>query len=272
MWRIGTVPYLNARPLFDSLQGRDDVALIEAVPSQLASMLLDGALDAAMVSSVVHLAEPGLVALDAPGVTSLGPVRSIRLFSHVAPDRIRCLALDTSSRTGIVLGQLLLHRVYGVCPEAVSMPPDVREMLEVADACVLIGDPALRADRDFQVGALPPVEADLDLGALWTERTGLPFVFALWTAPARDDSADLVSLLRQAARDGIARRREIACREAPALGLPAEMCVQYLEKNVRHTLGPLEREGLALFHRWAVEDGLLPSAPAEPHLYHTGVS
>ena len=48
-------------------------------------------------------------------------------------------------------------------------------MLGVADAALLIGDPALRIDP-----AAYGVEK-IDLGEAWRTLTGLPFVYAAWT-------------------------------------------------------------------------------------------
>ena len=47
-------------------------------------------------------------------------------------------------------------------------------MLRIADAALMIGDPALRIDP----AALP--WHVYDLGAEWVEMTGLPMVFAVW--------------------------------------------------------------------------------------------
>jgi chorismate dehydratase len=263
MWTIGAVPYLNARTLVAPLYGRPDVRIVEAVPSRLARMLAAGEVDAAMVSSVIGLSEPGAVILDAPGVTSFGPVASIRLFASVAPEDIRTLALDTSSRTGVVLGQLLLHRVYSVRPSVVSCAPDVPAMLAAADACVIIGDPALRAAKDAAEGRIDGVRTDLDLGTVWTELTGLPFVFAVWTARAGGDICGLEALLRKAAAEGDARRDDIARAAAAEVGLSEDECVYYLRHNVKNVFGAREREGLELFRRWAEEDGLLAPSRQE---------
>jgi chorismate dehydratase len=52
-------------------------------------------------------------------------------------------------------------------------------MMQEADAAVLIGDAALRANRHD--GPRYGLQVH-DLGAMWKEWTGLPFVFAVWAA------------------------------------------------------------------------------------------
>jgi chorismate dehydratase len=214
-----------------------------------------------MVSSAVPLSDPGLCVLSNGAITSDGPVRSIRLFSRVPPARIRRLALDSSSRTSTVLCRILLDRVYGVRPEILSLPPDVPAMLEDADAALVIGDPALLTSVAVERGELPGLAADLDLGSLWRAETGLPFVYAVWAAPRDADNAALEDILNTAMRWGVAHRDEIARREAPRLGLPVEVCREYLTRNIAYEFGGRERMGLRRFHEWGRALGLFPERP-----------
>ncbi len=111
------------------------------------------------------------------GIACRGPVRSILLISKVPFAEIRTLALDSSSRTSVLRARVILARRYGVEPELDSRPPVMTDMIESADACLIIGDPALLLDpvemRDsgFHVA---------DLGEEWVPMTGLPMVFAVW--------------------------------------------------------------------------------------------
>jgi chorismate dehydratase len=66
-----------------------------------------------------------------------------------------------------------------VQPDYYTCPPDLSLMMQEAEAAVLIGDAALRANMLDG----PRFGLDVhDLGALWKEWTGLPFVFAVWAA------------------------------------------------------------------------------------------
>jgi chorismate dehydratase len=257
--RLGTVPYLNARPLVAQLaSGYPGVTLVEAVPSALAKMLDSREVDAALVSSVVALSDPSLCALSAGGVVSDGPVKSIRLMSRVPPAEIRTLALDTSSRTGTVLARVMLHAAFDAVAEVIPMPPDVPAMLKVADAAAIIGDPALRAALELERGNLPEVRYDIDLGSLWRDVTGLPFVYALWTAPRTADTVALNCVLSEAASWGVQHLDEIAEAEADRAGLPVSFCIDYLHDNIQFALGPREWQGLYLFRDKGIELDVLP--------------
>lgn len=250
---------MNARPLVARLvAGYPGVTLVEAVPSVLAKMLDRGEVQAALVSSVIALSDPSLCALSAGGVVSDGPVKSIRVMSRVPPRDIRTMALDVSSRTGIVLARVMLHAAFGVLPDAVPMPPDVPAMLKAADSAAIIGDPALHASLNLERGKLPEVLFDIDLGTLWRDVTGLPFVYALWTAPRNADTAMLNRILGEAAAWGSQHIDEIAAEEAPRAGLPEDFCKAYLHDNIQFALGPREWKGLNLFREKAIELNLLP--------------
>ena len=110
------------------------------------------------------------------GIACHGPVRSILLVSQRPAAEIRTLAVDTSSRTSVQLARVILERRYGAEYTAIPHAPDLDAMLRVADAALIIGDPALRLDPQTL-----PYEVH-DLGGEWVEMTGLPMVFAVWAA------------------------------------------------------------------------------------------
>ncbi len=121
-----------------------------------------------------ELTRQDLEIIPGTGIACHGPVRSILLVSSRPAAQIRTLALDSSSRTSVELVRVILEHRYWVVPQTVSHAPDLEAMLRVADAALLIGDPALRLDP----AALP--WHVYDLGAEWVEMTGLPMVFAVW--------------------------------------------------------------------------------------------
>jgi chorismate dehydratase len=103
------------------------------------------------------------------------------IVSQVPLDRLdgARVALGSTSRTSVRLAQLLLAERYGVRPDYYTCPPDLSLMMQEAEAAVLIGDAALRAN--LVDGPRYGLQVH-DLGALWKEWTGLPFVFAVWAA------------------------------------------------------------------------------------------
>lgn len=187
---VGCVPYVNAIPLviaFD--EERAPVRVVYDVPSKLPALLEAGEAEAILVSSVDALRVPRRRMVGGVCIGTRGAVKSVRVFSKVAPEQIRTLALDASSMTSNRLAQIVLRETYGVRPEVTTQPPALDPMLEEADACVLIGDIGMVAQGEGLTV--------LDLGEEWFRLTGLPFVWAAWIGTDRL-SAELAEHLRAA--------------------------------------------------------------------------
>lgn len=171
-FRVGCVPYVNARPLIAAFdQPNDYVEVVYEVPSGLPALLDSGAVDAILVSSIELLRRRDLLPIGTVGIMSTGCVQSVRMLSKVPLESIETLALDLSSMTSNMLAQVLLAE-KGVFPKVEPLAPNSAEMLANHDACVIIGD------RGFEANGTGLI--DVDLGQAWTEMTGLPFVWALW--------------------------------------------------------------------------------------------
>jgi chorismate dehydratase len=205
-------------------------------------------------------------------VTSRGPVASVAIYTRRDPHDIRTIAMDSSSRTSVALATVMLRRRFGVTAKAVSMAPDLEAMLASADAALIIGDIALMLDTTSkpqspianQSAIRNPQSAieKLDLGELWTELTGLPFVYAFWAGwPEALTPADAEALLQ--ARDaGVAHAVEVARAYYPGDPEREAVALRYLRDNIRYTFGDEELEGLRTFYGYAAELGLVSFAGA----------
>lgn len=171
-FRVGCVPYVNARPLVAAFDRPNEfIEVIYDIPSRLPALLDSGEVDAILVSSIELLRRDDLLPVAEVGIMSYGPVKSVRMLSKVPLTDIKTLALDVSSLTSNILAQIILAE-QGVFPMTETVSPDASNMLASHDACVLIGDKGFEADGTGLV--------DIDLGEAWTDLTGLPFVWALW--------------------------------------------------------------------------------------------
>lgn len=226
MYTVGSVPYLNARPLVRYLhepECRLPVRVVYDVPSKLPQLLDDGSADAVLASSIEALTVPNRKIAGGLCIASNGPVLSVRLFSKVPPQKIQSLALDQSSLTSNALAMIVLAERYGTDPKSESCPPDLDEMLRSHDAGILIGDLGMRAEgKGLHV---------LDLGEEWTKLTGLPFVWALWIGSGKL-TPELAGMLNVA--------RVMSCLGAPSSSAPSDR-----QKNlIRKLLGPFEFDQL----------------------------
>ena len=223
-------------------RGRFDLQF--RLPAACADQLASGAADIGIVPTF-ELTRQRLEIIPGAGIACHGAVRSILLISSCPAARIRSLALDSSSRTSVELVRVILQRRYGVSPRSVSHAPDLDAMLRIADAALIIGDPALRIDPATVPGFV------YDLGAEWVEMTGAPMVFAVWAGRTGIVTPELVAAFQESCRYGLARLEEIVAAESPARGFPPNLVRQYLTRNIVHELGPRDYQGMQLFLDYA---------------------
>ncbi len=241
--RIGSVPYLNASPLvawFRSPMGRESgIEVVYQVPSQLARMVRGGELACALVSSIELFRHADWSAVPHIAIASTGRVLSVRLFSKVPLDRVRSVALDTSSLTSSALVQVLFARWWGADPEYVPAAPNLEAMLERADAALLIGDKGMLAQAEGLYVA--------DLGEEWFHWTGLPFVWALWLGRREHIRPRLVETLLEARDWGLEHIDQIIRAETARLGAPESLVRHYLCDIMQYQMTPAHEEALARF-------------------------
>jgi chorismate dehydratase len=242
-YRIGSVPYLNARPLIEGIG--DHLKFL--VPSELADFFATGALDAALLPIYEALSHERAIIADDVAIACRGEVFSVFLAHREPLEELESIALDPASHTSNRLLQCLLAEFHGLDPEYVPAPRDDRE------ARLLIGDAALQfrqSNADWQF---------LDLGAEWMKWTELPFVFACWVM--REDVAEpgvLGDALREVKKHGLAARARIAA-EFP----DAKFVERYLTESIRYDLRDEEKQAIALFSALLRKHGLV-GIVAEP--------
>lgn len=251
---IGSVPYLNARPLVEWFTETDEgrnsgVTVIEAVPSVLYQMLRNGEVSCALLSSVTGFKNSEWQHCPGVGIVSCGAVESVRLLSRIPIENIKTVALDTSSLTSVAMVKILLQERFGLNPEYIPHPPDLNAMLSLADAALLIGDNGF---KEYDANLL-----SLDLGAEWTAWTNLPFVYAVWLGEAYSLTPPLVSSLQRAKEWGTQNISRIAERRAQLHGKTVESAIHYMTKAILYDLAEKEEEGLALFGEKARANGVL---------------
>lgn len=264
--RVGHIQFLNCLPLYWGLAQSGallDVELHKDTPDRLGEALIAGDLDIGPISVVEYLRHADELAL-LPGlaVGSDGPVLSVNLISQrpIAELDGGRVALGSTSRTSVLLAQLLLEQRYGVNPSYFTCPPDLTAMLLEADAAVLIGDVALRATYDA-----PRLGLHVhDLGALWREWTGLPMVFAVWAA-RRDFAAaepglvkDVHSAFRRSLDLSLERVADVAEQAARWEPFDAATLVGYFHA-LDFNLGARQLAGLREFAARIAERGEAPA-------------
>lgn len=249
--RLGAVSYLNSRPLVHQLSEQLPSSRVTLdFPSRLADSLARKELDVALIPSIEYFRGNDYEILSNACVAARGAVMSVKLFCRVHPGDIRTVSLDEGSRTSATLTRIILAEKYGVNPKAESLSLKSSTQHSQADAVLLIGDRAMHLPDE------PFVEV-IDLGQVWNEWTGLPFVFAMWVAQKSADTTGIAAVLEHTRDLGVKHVSEIAATEADGLGLSVSVAEEYLRHNLHYTMTSAERAGLKLFHQLAFEHQLV---------------
>jgi chorismate dehydratase len=254
--RVGSVSFLNAKPL---IYGLDEVAGVELgleVPSKLLDGMRRGRYDVALLPVIDYQRMEGLRLLTSGGIGCDGPTLTVRIFSPVAIEQIKTLACDTDSHTSVALARVILAETYGVRPEFVPLT-SLREGQAAADvAKLLIGDKVVAQEPPRSL-----MPHQLDLGEAWKELMGLPFLFAAWMARDGIELGDLPRVLSLAKEAGLAHVDQIIAREAAPLGWPQAVARRYLTEHLRFDVGAAQLEAVEEFHRLAFKHGSIPQKP-----------
>jgi chorismate dehydratase len=272
--RVGHIQFLNCLPIYWGLMRSGallDVDLYKDTPDRLNAALVAGDLDIGPISLVEYLRNADdLLLLPNLAVGSDGPVLSVNLVSTrpLAELDGRPVALGSTSRTGVLLAQMLLAEQYQAEPEYFRCPPELTQMLLEADAAVLIGDPALRAMYEAPALGLHVT----DLAEAWKQWTGLPMVFAVW-AVRKEFAAANPGVVKEV-HEAFQRSRDLCLGELDAVAesaarwepFDAATLATYF-RALDFSLGDRQVAGLREFARRAAERGEVPALPADGPIF-----
>jgi chorismate dehydratase len=250
--RVGCIPYLHSEPFYFDM-ARRGLVLSELVPSALATAAADGKIDAGLLplADCFRLADRFqpvagfcLATRQKTGSTLLYSTRPLE-----ALDGAQIGILDEAATAPRLL-HVLLRLKYQVQPAA-YVP------LQAAhDAFLLIGNHGLRRRR----GA-PGFPYLYDLGEVWYDWTGLPFVFARWMVRkdvTPQDRALLEDALYVGLEEGVDALHRIAEPREDVLMLPRDV-VRYV-RGFRYYISREEQQAIEQFEQY-LQQLDLPSFP-----------
>ena len=176
--RIGMVKYVNMAPIYEVWKQtvkEKGWELVEAPPSTLNRMLSGSEIDLGFVSAYEYCARPeNYRALADLSISANGPVGSVFLYSRLPVEQLggRKVLLTSQSETSVCLVKIILEEFFHLRPEYCA--GEIFDGDNIAHTAILaIGDEALRLVGDQRFPHC------LDLGEIWKQHTGLPFVFSL---------------------------------------------------------------------------------------------
>jgi len=237
-------------------------------PAECADRLAAGQADIGLIPIAALAANPALRILPGCTIASKKRVRSLLLVHRAGQPiaAVRSVAADTASLTTLAYARILFHHWGNAEVPFLPASADLDSMLDIADAAILIGDPALLALEEqanrFERTREPLVY--LDLAQEWHSITGLPFVSAVWAitpgAPGLDSETwDSISNdFNQSRIHGLQNIDALVEEWSNKLPIPEETIRTYLTANIHYALDDECIEGMKAFFRMAASLGILP--------------
>ena len=265
--KIGRIPYINCYPVYGGIDRgvvRLEAELVDGVPTDLNRRMGAGELDISVVSAVEYARQADrYLLLPDLAISCDGPVRSVMLFSKRPAGELggRSVIVSRSSMTSVALLELLFENLWHARPRFVPGDAEVKDVVvdtsSDAEARLVIGDAALVLGSNHR----ERYPFAYDLGLMWKEWTGQPFVFAVWVA--QRSTSVKAALLAHAglilSRDwGLRHLPELAEQAHQATGVERSVCAEYLS-GLDYGLSYPHLAGLTEFYRRLVERGRIPN-------------
>jgi len=178
------------------------------------------------------------------------------------------ISLTNQSLTSIFLLKIILFHFQKLNPDSISFTGGEFSADDFQpDAALIIGDQALKLYHNP-----PPDYKVYDLGRLWYEFTGLPFVYALWIGrkSALQKKSGIIIDLHHALKKIItgllpnqfAELTTSALAETDnRIGITPAQLTSYWQQAISYKLDQPARAGLDLFYQLSQKMGLIKQVP-----------
>lgn len=267
--RLGKISYTNMWPVthfFDESKFIGEVDFIEQVPSQLNKKMALGEIDIGAISSFAYAENSDkYILLPNLSVSCFGTIGSISLYfkNDIKDLDGKKVAMTNTSLTSINLLKIILEDYYKIKPEYISMNPNLDEMMEKADAALLIGDEALMAGL---VNERTKKYNILDLGAEWLAKTNQWMTFAVYAI--RKESLDKYPALIYKIYEEYIHSKDLGYKNIDKIinsamsiyGGNYDFWYNYF-KGLSHDFGNDQKDGLELYYKLANKIGVINNIP-----------
>ncbi len=257
--RIGMVNYINTAPIYEVWKKTvfdEQFVLIEEPPSVLNRMLAAGHIDLGFVSSYEYCVRPEKYKiLRDLSISASGPVGSVFLLSHVPIGQLdhQLILLSNQSETSVSLVKIILEEFYKIQPQYI-IGEVAGEISTSCQAVLAIGDDALRLVSSGKYAY------QFDLGEIWHDLTGLPFVFSVCAVQEEfcRQQGDIVRKVHKeflrCREQGKDELKSICKIVAPRIPMDRERCYSYLT-GLQYDLCKKKRLALEKFYGFLIKRG-----------------
>ena len=240
--RISAVKYANTYPFIYGLKecGLDKRVILETDhPSDCAAKLIDGRVDIGLIPvAVLPLLKEYYIISDYC-IGANWDVRTVMLLSNCPFEEIRNIYLDYRSLSSVNLTKVLAKNSWKREFNWINTSKtfDFRN-IGLDEAVVLIGDQCFEFENSFRY--------KIDLAREWKEFSGLPFVFACWTAN-KVINKEFITEFNKALLLGVNNIDAVVEKYGKTGIIKGEILRTYLVENIDYNFNDEKKAGLKLF-------------------------
>jgi chorismate dehydratase len=240
--RISAVKYANTYPFIYGLteSGFDKEVVLETDhPADCAAKLISNTVDIGLipVAALPSLKEYHIISDYCIGAN--GNVRTVLLLSNCPFEDIRNIYLDYRSRSSVNLTKVLARNSWKREYKWINTSKAF-DFLNIGlnEAVVLIGDQCFEYENSFRY--------KVDLANEWKKFSGLPFVFACWTANKQINN-EFITKFNNALRLGVNDIDAVVEKFGNSGTIRGEILKKYLVENIDYNFNDEKKKALMLF-------------------------
>ena len=235
---VSLVEYLNSKPYAAGFEQHKSgwLEVVQDNPAKCADRLLAGEVDLGLVPIAILPELDPCYLLEGWGIGCDGAAGSVCLLSQKPIEKAEQIYLDYQSRSSNLLLQILCREHLRIDPTFIIGKANYEEEIKGSKAGLVIGDRALHLRHKY--------DFVYDLGTLWKELTGLPFVFAMW-AGSKPLSDSKLSKLERCFNAAMEKKSLLAEQCQPDFA--HYDTAEYLLENIKYQIDHRYLEALELF-------------------------
>lgn len=247
-YKVAAVSYLNAKPFLHGLHNyhfKNEIKISVDTPANIASQLLKGEVDLALVPIATLPQMKEYFLLPDYCIGGDGAVQSVCIFSEQPFENCKSLLLDYQSRTSVLMAKILLKNYWRQDLNFLKTEAGYEEKISGDTAGLVIGDRTLQLKNKFK-----HVE---DLGEIWKNFSGLPFVFAVWGS-SKPIPENISTELLNAFQLGMNEMDKVI--EAEEKNYPGIDVRSYFKTGISFTLDERKMKAMNLFFNYLTYDNI----------------
>lgn len=240
--RISAVKYANTYPFIYGLteSGFEKRVILETDhPADCAEKLISGRVDIGLipVAALPHLKEYYIISDYCIGAN--GDVRTVMLLSNCPFEEIETIYLDYRSRSSVILSKVLAKNSWKKEFRWINTSEGFDfKNIGLNEAVVLIGDQCFEYENSYRY--------KIDLAREWKEFSGLPFVFACWTANKKLDD-EFIEEFDKALQFGVKNIDAVVEKFGETGTITGNVLKRYLTENIDYDFNNEKKKALKMF-------------------------